>query len=323
MPANEIEEVYDTVIENGISGALLWSLRFHHRDGGFYWHFEPSGGAHYKAYHWPGFDGGEAYDERRVMQMTREKAYKIRGVEPPAIAPPQPPRLLPIDDVAAISWQGSAGAQDYIVERAVSNDGPWTMAGDGIDDSAVQYRPLFNDASATPGATYFYRVRARNAAGDSGTSNAVGPVRVAHRTLVDEGKDLSQIASKTGDVKATTGEDRRRREDVSRIAIPGGGSIVYEVDEPIVAWRARLFREGEAATVWASVSADGSAFEPAGVEVHSQLKDAGDYGYLGQLELRSTKLPAGMRFLRLEGQGGEVELSRVEIQFGPKALPAK
>jgi mannan endo-1,4-beta-mannosidase len=322
VAADEIEEVYDTVIDNGISGALLWSLRFHHRDGGFYWHFEPSGGAHYKAYHWPGFDGGEAYDERRVMQMTRAKAYEIRGVEPPTMAPPQPPRLLTIDDVAAISWRGSAGAQDYVVERAVSNDEPWTIAGDGVDDSAVQYRPLFNDASASPGASYFYRVRARNAAGESEPSNVVGPVTVAHRTLVDEGQDLSRVASKTGDVKATTGEDRRRREDVHRIAIPAGGSIVYEVDEPIVAWRALLFREGETATVTASVSADGSAFEPAGVEVHSEPKDSGDYGYLGRLELQSISLPAGMRFLRLEANGGALELSRLEIQFGPKSLPA-
>ena len=237
--------------------------------------------------------------------------------------PPRPPRLLPIEDAAAISWQGSAGAEDYVVERAVSKDGPWTIAGAGVDDSAVQYRPLFNDASASPGASYFYRVRARNAAGDSEPSNAVGPVAVAHRTLVDEGQDLSRIAAKTGDVKATTGEDRRRREDVSRIAIPAGGSIVYEVDAPIVAWRALLFRDAEAATAAASVSADGSAFEPARVEVRSEPKDSGDYGYLGRLELRSAALPAGTRFLRLEGQGGEVELSRVEIQYGPKGVSAK
>ena len=85
VPADEIERVYDAVIDNGVSGALLWSLRFHHRDGGFYWHFEPSGGKLYKAYHWPGFDSGEAYEERRVMHMTRAKAFKIRGVEAPAI----------------------------------------------------------------------------------------------------------------------------------------------------------------------------------------------------------------------------------------------
>ena len=48
-------------IEDGIAGALLWSLRFHRRDGGFYWHMEVgTGGNFYKAYHWPGFDSGAA-----------------------------------------------------------------------------------------------------------------------------------------------------------------------------------------------------------------------------------------------------------------------
>jgi hypothetical protein len=321
--ADEIEAVYHAVIDNGVSGALLWSLRFHHRDGGFYWHFEPSGGAHFKAYHWPGFESGEAYEERRVMQMTRAKAFKIRGVELPIIEPPAAPKLLPIDDAAAISWRGSAGAQDYVVERAAAKTGPWKIVGHGVDDAAVQYRPLFNDESAAPGSSYFYRVFALNMSGASEPSNVVGPVQVPHRTLVDEGHDLSRVASKTGAVKATTGEDRRRREDVSRIAIPAGGAIVYEVGEPIVAWRALAFREGEAASLAAAVSADGERFEPADVEIRSEPKDSGDYGYLGQLELRSTALPAGARFLRLEGQGGDVELSRVKIRFGSKGLPAK
>ncbi len=42
-----------------ISGALLWSLRGHARDGGFYWHYETSSDGTYPAsLHWPGFTAG-------------------------------------------------------------------------------------------------------------------------------------------------------------------------------------------------------------------------------------------------------------------------
>ncbi len=114
----QFERVYNTVINEGISGALLWSLRFHNRDGGFYWHWEPAGGGLFKAYHWPGFPSGDAYDERATLELTRRKAFEIRGLDPPALQKPQPPTMLPIADASAISWQGSVGARGYLVERA-------------------------------------------------------------------------------------------------------------------------------------------------------------------------------------------------------------
>ena len=126
------------MIESGVSGALLWSLRFHHRDGGFYSHSEPAVEGLYKAYHWPGFASGDKYGEREVMRLTREKAYEIRGEAPPPLEFPAAPRLLPITDAAAISWQGSAGASSYLVERATSPTGPWMVVADAVDDTAVQ-----------------------------------------------------------------------------------------------------------------------------------------------------------------------------------------
>ena len=62
-----IAKAIDAVIEDGISGALLWSLRMHRREGGFYWHMEVGTGRNiYKAYHWPGFASGDRYDERQM-----------------------------------------------------------------------------------------------------------------------------------------------------------------------------------------------------------------------------------------------------------------
>jgi len=313
-PADKIEQVYDAVIDNGVSGALIWSLRFHHRDGGFFWHFEPLGGRLYKAYHWPGFDTGEAYEERRVMQLTREKAFKIRGLELPPPERPTGPTLLSIEDPATISWQGSAGAVDYIVQRAPKNDGPWSIVGDGVDDTEVQYRPLFNDQSAMPGESYYYRVIARNRGGRSAPSNIVGPVQVCHRTLIDEGQDLSRLASDSG-AKPTTGDDRRRREDIHRLSIPAGAYVTYVVQQPINSWKAILFRVDDSGSIKVSYSTDGKKFEPGDADLNEGPKDAGDYGYLQQLDFSSTTVPAAARALRLESVDGTLELSRIEIRY--------
>ena len=51
---------------------LIWSLRIHSREGGFYWHAQPAGGSLYKAYHWPGFSTGDVYDERTVLTLLRQ-----------------------------------------------------------------------------------------------------------------------------------------------------------------------------------------------------------------------------------------------------------
>jgi len=69
-------------------------------EGGFYWHSEPSGGNLYKGFHWPGSTTGAEYDETNLMAITRRYAFAIRGLTPPPIPVPAPPRLLPITDAA-------------------------------------------------------------------------------------------------------------------------------------------------------------------------------------------------------------------------------
>ncbi len=103
--------VMDTVRDQKLTGALLWSLRYRSRDGGFYWHHEPAGGDYFKAYHWPGFPSGEKYDERRLMQFVRERAFEIQGLTVPPLPKPKPPRLLSVsrrwpDDLARLRRSG-------------------------------------------------------------------------------------------------------------------------------------------------------------------------------------------------------------------------
>lgn len=315
----EIERLCDVVIKEDVSGALLWSLRFHNRDGGFYWHSEPAVGGKYKAYHWPGFPSGERYEERAALDRTRRKAFEIRGVEPPPLDAPAPPKLLPIADAAAISWQGSAGARTYVVERSTAALGPWEIVRDDVDETAVQYGPLFHDDSVQPRASYFYRVLAANEAGKSAPSNVVGPVAVAHRTLVDDCIDLTWTTMTTDGVRKTTGDDRKRREDAHRIAMPGGGSIVYEVSQPIASWSAVIFRDHASPQLSADYSSDGAEWTPADVEQASAAA-AGDYDYLERNEIGAANATAGARFLRLRANGERgappIEISHVEIRYG-------
>jgi hypothetical protein len=313
-PIDEFKRVYDTVVEHNISGALLWSLRFHNRDGGFYWHWEPAGGGLYKAYHWPGFDSGAAYEERQVLALTREYAFKIRGLEQPPVPRPAAPTLLPIQDVAAISWQGSVGARDYTVERARSASGPWRPVDEPVDDASAPYRPLFHDRSAEPGKSYYYRLAASNDAGRSPPSNVVGPVRVSRRALVDVCQDVSLAAVIGGEVRSTHGDDRRRREDLHRLSIAPGGFVTYEVDKPIEQWEATLFAEAQSATIGIEYSTDGERFEAATAERQDFGPGNVDYGYLRQIVLRSRRVPPRARFLRLTvARVGELDSSPVEL----------
>lgn len=321
IPADEIAAVYDEVIANGTSGALLWSLRFHDRNGGYYWHSEPSGEGVYKAYHWPGSPTGDDYDERETLRLTRAKAFEIRGEEVSPLEPPAPPELLPIGDVAAISWRGSAGAASYAVERATNAAGPWLMLAAGIDDAALQYRPLFSDASAAPGQCYFYRVFAKGSGGKSAPSNVVGPVAVDARVLVDEARDLSLLADATDGVAPVTAAARRRREDGSRLKLPAGSQVTYKVDEPMRSWQAEfsivqpdVSSESSVAASWSINGIDFAPLKPKAAFEGTGPADA-DYGYLPLLKISTREMPAGARFLRFTAQD-EVELARLVIRFG-------
>ncbi len=185
-------EFLTTVQETGVAGAMLWSMYFHHRDGGFWWHqiiTYPS----VWSYHWPGFPSAEAQREIGIMQAMREAAFKIQGLPVPPVPVPDPPQLLPIGDVPLLSWRGSAGASGYDIERAPQDGGPWTLIATNVSDADVAYRPLFSDTTARAGETYFYRVTARNVSGTSRPSNVVGPVAVKHVCLVDEMQDFSRV----------------------------------------------------------------------------------------------------------------------------------
>ena len=309
MPA--MAACLDAVVERGAAGALAWSLRPHNRDGGFYWHSEPSGGNRYKAFHWPGSPAGTAYDEIEFMALMRRKAFEIRGLPVPPIPVPAPPKLLPITDAAAISWQGSVGAASYSVERAASASGPWTAVADNVDESAVQYRPLFADTKAGKGS-WFYRVRALNSAGASAPSNVVGPVAVTHASLVDELTDLKQLHAQSGALEIQTRDCRQAKEDAHRASGSSGTVLVYRVPSDLKGFKLYAFFPKAIADFKFGVSSDGQDFDAVPAARHDFFSGAGDYGYWKPTIYEVESAPAGSRFLKIEFTT-EAQIGRIEI----------
>jgi mannan endo-1,4-beta-mannosidase len=307
----QMEDAMKAIMDTGMSGGLLWSLRFHDRDGGFYWHSEPDGGDLYKAFHWPGSAIGAPYDEINLMASVRRYAFAIRGLTPPPIPVPAPPRLLPITDNDAISWQGSVGAASYTVERAPNADGPWSVAGINIDESFAQYRPLFNDESA-PEGIWYYRVRAKNEAGFSEPSNVAGPVTVTHATLMDELADFSKVHARQGRIEITPRGCRKAKEDAYRAAGNAGDALIYMLPASIENFRVFTFFPHNVADLKFSVSEDGRTYRDIPAGKNEYFGGPGDYGYWKPVLYHAGNIGGDARFLKIE-LTGETQIGRVEI----------
>jgi len=349
IPTADAERVIKMVIDNGVSGALTWSLRFRNRDGGWYWHTEPYGGDLFKAYHWPGFATSSSYDESGLLNLIRHKAFEIRSIPAPPLEKPAAPLPLDIKDVAEISWRGSAGAQSYTVERAESKNpaspkgsaeasGPWVIARDDISDAAVQYRPLFNDTGAETGKSYYYRVTARNSAGVSEPSNIVGPVSVSYKTLVDELRDWQFIYKHGGNLSLETKEARKFKEDYHRLkgkkwAFIFNPYIIYKIEQlasaergeagPINSWKVYSFFpvlsdvEGpeKISDFKFYASADGQRFKLIKFSRQDYFTGKGLYGYHIPVLYEGNGLEENAKFLKIE-YTAEAQISRVEIKYG-------
>lgn len=327
IPVEEARRVLSAAVDNNTVGALYWSLRFHRREGGFYWHSEPDGANVFKAYHWPGFDSGDDYREREMLALLVEQAARINAADPNAAAPqPQTPpaaaALLPIEHAGRISWQGSAGATGYDIERAETPDGPWATIAANVSDAATQYRPLFSDPSVELLRHYYYRVIARNAAGAGPPSNVAGSVLTRRALMVDEMQAEAPNRMLVGAVQSRRNEPRRAQEDTHRLELAPGSAVMYE-----------LPRGPVDATVWAfaadepacriEVSRDGHEFAPLETQVAGERRGAGDYGYWDALLLRASSPDPQARFVRIvnaapegDANAASFQLSRVELLYG-------
>ena len=314
IPPPDIGKVLDSVIAEGVSGAMIWSLRYHNRDGGFYWHSEPASASLYNPYHYPGFPSGEGWNETATLKVMRAKAFEIRGLREPAVEVPVPPKLLPITSPVEISWQGSVGASTYDVERATESGGPWTVVGKRVDDTWVRYRPLFWDKEAIPGKHYYYRIRAGNVNGLSAPSNVVGPVSVNERYVVDELIDFSHTFAHEGKLSLESANARPYKEDPHRLKGRTGDWVMYRTTEPIRSVKVLTLMEGEQRDLEFYGSEDGKAFTKLMPKISRFPSAVNLYGYKLPIKYEVEGVTA-TSYLKIVFTG-DAQISRVELRFG-------
>lgn len=306
--------VMDTIIgEPAVAGGLIWSLRFHNSDGGYYWHHEPWGGDFFKAYHWPGGPAGEPYDEARFMRLVRAKAFEIQGKTAPKLTAPAAPDLLNVSDGGVVSWRGSAGAASYELQRADAVGSGWRSVSWQLTDDAAQYRPLAVDEFTKAGKSYRYRLVARNEAGDSKPSKPLGPVKMRCRTLVDELRNLSLTYRHSGKLELRSNDARNFKEDCHRLRGVAGDWVAYQVPGRIRTVRVYAFgAQGEPGLKFRSGA------DPKGDELKAGYEDF--YAGKEMYDFRWPRLysvadfPAEANGVTLEFTS-ETQLGRIEIEY--------
>jgi len=301
--------------EPGICGALLWSLYFHHEEGGFYWHQIMTYPAVW-SYHWPGFPSAEAQREIGLMTAMREAAFRIAGSPLTPVAVPDAPELLPVGTVPLLSWRGSAGANGNDIERAPAADGPWKRIAANASDADVAYRPLFSDTAARAGETWFYRVTARNDSGSSLPSKVVGPVKVERVCFVDELQDFSRVAAKSDGLVLNNDYNALYAEFLFRARGDIGAWLNYEVCAPIERVKVTAFFGEESDDLTLQISADGKSFTALAPKRTERRLPAPPRGGAGgqrrTLVEYECPAPPGQRHLKILWNG-PAELDRVEI----------
>ena len=297
-----------------IAGGLIWSLRFHNADGGYYWHHEPFGGDFFKAYHWPGGPTGEPYDETRFMRLVREHAYALQHLAPPRLSAPKPPTALAVTERGLVTWRGSTGASSYDLQRADVPRGAWQTILPNLTADAVQYGPLATDESAQPGRAYRYRLLARNEAGPSRPSVATEPVLIRCHTLVDELRNLSHTYRSGGKPELRSNDARNYKEDCHRLRGEPGDWIAYHTPGPITAVRVQAFGEKEPPELEFRVGNSG----PSGPTLTPQVDDfyAGKemYDFKPPRRFTLTQLPPGTTDVTLVFRSPS-QVGRIEIEF--------
>jgi hypothetical protein len=317
-PTPLIKKIVDTVITSNITGIMIWSLRFHNNEGGFYMHAENTGSGPYR---WPGFGSGEMYDEKNVINFMREKAFEIDGKKMLPVEKPEPPELLDINDVYAISWRGSTGAYAYKIERKDESSDIWGVIADSISDADKSYNSLFIDTTAELSKKYYYRTRAFNSAGLSDYSNIVGPVRVNFDEFIDEMEDSSKYFRKNGSLEFLTYQDiYKAKEDHNRLKGKEGDYIIYNLPAHVDSIKIQVFITGSYCPIELFISDTSLAtdtvnsFQLLNPKIETFPPYKNHYGFYTPAIYTCDEFPENSRFLKILFKK-EAQLSRVEIIY--------
>ncbi|TPX35561.1 hypothetical protein SmJEL517_g02042 [Synchytrium microbalum] len=223
-PIATYTQLLDAVVNSQATGALIWSLRSHHKDGGFYTHSETNG---YAAYHHPGLpadpSNGFPADDPTVPPLIRSYAAKISGISLQPIVPP-PANLLSTAN-GSLMWRGSAGASSYEIQASDNGGTTFTLLATSVTDNKPGGSVLYTDKNYT--SSRKYRIYAF---GDGGTSN------------------VSNVF--TADVSKVSATKRKRvkkvKSDATDVTIPSKTSTSKPSSpnlDPLQATREKLLKE--------------------------------------------------------------------------------
>jgi hypothetical protein len=205
------------------------------------------------------------------------------------------------------------GAADYDIERSESAAGPWQRLVWGVDDIDTPGFPLFSDVSAAVGTSYHYRVIARNEAGVSPPSTAVGPVAVEYLTLTDKARNLAVLYESSG-VDVRRGDYRSFKEAHSRLHGAAGGHVTYRAPGQPLEIRMYSFEGDTEPDLALFESRDGFAWVPAAAVARHFASAETNYAYRVPVHYRYAPLNADARYFKAVF-GDSVDIVRVELDY--------
>jgi mannan endo-1,4-beta-mannosidase len=310
--AADTERMFQHVLAQPIEGVLIWGLRGHSREGGFYHHMERPP---FQSYHLTGSDSGAAYDEQAIMKMMRTLAFGARRLPVPPIPAPEPPVMLGATSRGAVSFRGSLGARDYAIERQTAPDGPWESVADHFDETLVAYR-AFVDPAPLVGKKVRYRVTAANEAGRSPPSSPSGETLIEGRLFVDEMDRAGAAPRSDGDATVTTEHAQRCKMDRARLKGAAGTRVVYRHEGRATAARIYAFTEKTGQVLDVAWSADGHDFTKLATSEESFVVPGGDPNALRPVRITAAVIPSSARELAITWLV-PAEIGRVEIDWVP------
>ncbi len=318
VPAWRVEGLLTEAMASGVTGVMAWSLRFHDERGGFYWHTEyEDGSTVYKAYRWPGFVSGDAWEERTVLDLLRDAAANLDA--PPIALPPPAPSIVEADFEGTLGWRGSAGAATYTLERAASPDGPWDEVRSGFTDADAPNLAEVRDPAAVAPETAWYRLSAVGEGGVSEPSAAYGPVEIG-AVFEDALSDLTRVYEADSALRIDGSNAALFNDDTGRLTrssagdrsvVWTAGGVVTGIDLLAYAWPSE-----PTPTLTFATSPDGGTW----TNLLLPAEDLG--GDWRQLRYRADSLPAGTRYVRVTlaetgGQTWTPQLGQLRLRYTP------
>lgn len=311
----DLKAILDAMVADGVAGGSWWSFKGARAGGGYtQWNGREWGGN--DDLKWPGFESpleGVATEKAKI-DLLCGAAYAIEERRRPTTLPrPTPAKLLPIRDTGHIGWIPGTGEQVADVERSTRPDGGFVAVARGFETFRGSTYDLFCDATAELGATYYYRVRSGNSGGTAAPSNAVGPVHVRERWLVDDLWDFSKSHGRSPGCRIASHYDLvPYHADLSVLtATDGDGWITYAPPGELSSLRVIANGEGDDVVVEGSRDGEGWRALPVRRRVvpplHAEFKEQ------PRLILTSAgSPPGGSRLVRLRFGSG-CAISRVEL----------